>query len=136
MRQLGHLLNVHAAQITLNGPSLFLTGKAAQNIGLAIHELTRNAVKYGALSTSTGLNWNLEGTDPASSRLQVSWQERVATPIVPEARTGFGSVVLTRLTPSALDGTAHYSLSGHEALWVLDVPGSPPTSDKHRGSGR
>lgn len=127
-RQLGHLLKVHAAQITLNGPSLFLTAKAAQNVGLAIHELKTNAVKYGALSTSTGsveISWKLEGTDPTSSRLQLSWQERLATPLVPGARTGFGSVVLTRLTPAALDGTASYTLCGQGMIWVLDVPWAP-----------
>src|SRR5262249_21776798 len=46
--QLGHYLDREDAQFTVEGPSVFLKPEAAQNIGLALHELATNAAKYGA----------------------------------------------------------------------------------------
>jgi two-component sensor histidine kinase len=47
-------LSPYAGRVTIEGPSIVLNAKAAQNFALAVHELATNAVKYGALSNSTG----------------------------------------------------------------------------------
>ncbi|WP_345382473.1 carboxyltransferase domain-containing protein, partial [Actinomycetospora straminea] len=52
-------------QLSLSGPEITLSGKAAENIGLAMHELATNALKYGALANPTGhinVAWNIDGT--------------------------------------------------------------------------
>ena len=41
-------------QITVEGPQVMLSAKAAEILTLAIHELATNAVKYGALSAPAG----------------------------------------------------------------------------------
>ena len=49
----------------VNGPSIRLRAKAADSIGLAVHELATNAVKYGALSGNGGhidVSWRVTGT--------------------------------------------------------------------------
>ena len=38
----------------IEGPGLMLEQQAAQAMAVAVHELTTNAVKYGALSTPRG----------------------------------------------------------------------------------
>jgi two-component sensor histidine kinase len=47
-------LGPYAGRVTIEGPSIVLNAKAAQNFALAVHELATHAVKYGALSNSTG----------------------------------------------------------------------------------
>src|SRR5215831_3712680 len=41
-------------RVVIEGPTVMLNAKAAQNFALAVHELATNAVKYGALSNATG----------------------------------------------------------------------------------
>ena len=52
--QLGHYLDRQASQIAIAGDNMIVTPEAAQNIGLAVHELSTNAAKYGALSVDEG----------------------------------------------------------------------------------
>ena len=124
-RQLSPFTDGDHAQVTLTGPSLYVNGRAAQNIGLAIHELASNAIKYGALSIPAGsiqITWKVEGDNPVSSRLLLSWSEQGGPPRPQDTAPGFGSRVLTHLTPAALEGSAQFALSDQGALWRLDVP--------------
>jgi PAS domain S-box-containing protein len=53
------------SRLVLRGPDLRVTSEAAQAIGLALHELATNAVKYGAWSVPNGLvtiTWAIEST--------------------------------------------------------------------------
>ena len=42
--------DLFGTRIQLQGPDLILRPEAAQNIGIALHELSTNAAKFGALS--------------------------------------------------------------------------------------
>ncbi|MPZ34922.1 MAG: PAS domain S-box protein [Rhodospirillales bacterium] len=88
-----------AGRVEIDGPTVMLTGKAAQNVALAIHELATNAAKYGALSTAAGrvhINWSVN--ESAGSRTFVfRWQERGGPPVAEPKRKGFGSTVLERV---------------------------------------
>src|SRR5262244_3084465 len=52
--QLAPYLDRSGSQIAVDGPAVTLRPEAAQSLGLALHELAVNAVRYGALSTPTG----------------------------------------------------------------------------------
>ena len=52
--------------MTLEGENGFLRPNAAQYVGLALHELTTNALKYGALSRDDGMIVVRFETSPAS----------------------------------------------------------------------
>ena len=124
-RQLRPYTEGNSARVTFEGPSLSVNDKAAQNIGLAIHELVANAVTYGALSVPHGsvqISWTLDGLDPASSRLQLRWVELEGSRPAISTTPGFGSRVLTHLAPAALGGSAQLTLSDGGVQWVLDVP--------------
>src|SRR6478609_9528706 len=48
--QLGGYLDAPVTQVSIEGPAIALKPEAAQNLGLALHELAVNAAKFGALS--------------------------------------------------------------------------------------
>lgn len=94
-------------RVVLDGPAVNLPSEAAVPIGMAIHELTTNAAKYGALSTSGGkvaISW---GAEPAEdgTRLKLVWQERGGPPVSPPTRQGFGSRLLHRVLATQLNAT-------------------------------
>jgi two-component sensor histidine kinase len=60
--QLQHFNGLMASRIELHGPDVFVSGSAAQSLGMALHELATNAGKYGALSSAAGkvsLVWDI-----------------------------------------------------------------------------
>jgi PAS domain S-box-containing protein len=80
----------------IDGPSLMLEQQQAQAIALALHELTTNAVKYGALSIPSGriaLTWRQQSIN----RLAVRWVETGGPPVTPPTRQGFGTRVMKRI---------------------------------------
>jgi two-component sensor histidine kinase len=86
-------------RIALHGPYVNLNPDQAVPIGMAIHEITTNAAKYGALSKQGGtinVSWSLheERGDP---ELDVLWVERNGPPVRPPTHEGFGSRLLERV---------------------------------------
>ncbi|HET9812416.1 MAG TPA: chemotaxis protein CheB [Sphingomicrobium sp.] len=76
---------------TLKGRDVALDPKTALSLGLALHELATNAVKYGALSVPAGhieLSWRLKRSE---RKLSLTWVERDGPPVEPPQRRGFGS---------------------------------------------
>jgi two-component sensor histidine kinase len=91
--------DIRDARVTLNGPAVELSSEIAVPIGMAIHELTTNAAKYGALSTGTGrvaVSWEIE-PDGAYGTLRFEWRESGGPPVTPPNRQGFGSRLLERV---------------------------------------
>jgi len=92
------------ARIHIDGPTVWLSPRAALAISMALHELGTNAVKYGALSVPTGevsIAWTW-GDD----RLNLVWTERGGPPVTPPTSRGFGSRMIERGLKTDLDGEA------------------------------
>lgn len=96
------------------GPSVRLAPRVADQIGLAIHELTTNAVKFGALGARNGrlaVSWSVSGPAGATM-LRIDWRETVAArDIVQPDHEGFGIELLQRSLPYELG--AEVSLDFH-----------------------
>ena len=106
--QIGHLRTGVTERLMVEGPDVILTPVAAQNLGMAIHELSTNAVKYGALSTVGGqvrINWSIYKDDDGSDRMRLSWIERGGPPVKVPQRRGFGRFVIEAIAARALSGT-------------------------------
>ncbi|TNC09080.1 PAS domain S-box protein [Methylobacterium terricola] len=82
----------------VSGPSLFIGPSAALSLGLMLHELATNAVKYGALSVPNGcvnVGWAIDGTG-AAAEFWLDWREQGGPPVTPPTRKGFGSRLIQR----------------------------------------
>jgi PAS domain S-box-containing protein len=118
--QLAHFADLVGSRITVHGPTVRLNAAAAQAIGLALHELSTNASKYGALSVDCGrvdVCWGLDGEIFA-----MSWTEGDGPPVSPPKRRGFGSTVMDLMVRQTVNGEVqlHYIPSG--VVWNLTCP--------------
>jgi two-component sensor histidine kinase len=122
--QMAYCLDVDRAEVDaharIDGPKVMLSPEAAQNIGLALHELAANAMSYGALSCAGGtvsLCWRIE-----ENRFIVDWREAGGPDVATPRREGFGHKVLRRLVAMALDGTATLAFPREGFSWSLSIP--------------
>ena len=110
--------------IVAEGPDLKLSAKAAQQIGMALHELGTNATKHGALSSAKGMvliNWEIE-TSGTRQCLRFTWQEIGGPRIEPPRRDGFGKLMITQLVPKTLQGSASLEFEPDGVRWILTAP--------------
>jgi two-component sensor histidine kinase len=125
--QLGHYLDEQASQIDIDGERMIVTPEAAQNIGLAVHELSTNAAKYGALSVPQGrvkVRWRCTRNGAEEPRFQLAWTEQQGPSVEAPAHRGFGQVVLEQLAARALQGQAELEFRSDGVVWSLDIPAS------------
>jgi PAS domain S-box-containing protein len=90
-------------RIRLQGPTIDLPADVAVPLAMAIHELTTNAVKHGALSVLGGsveVIWDL---DAEADEIRFDWLERDGPAVEPPTRRGFGSQLLQRVLTSQID---------------------------------
>ena len=102
-------------RIVLEGPAVELPSDAAVPIGMAIHELTTNAAKYGALSIPGGkvaVTWEAEPAEDGT-RLKLVWEERGGPAVSAPTRQGFGSRLLHRVLATQLN--AKVEMDFHKA---------------------
>jgi len=114
--------NVDTNSVVIEGPELKLNPKAAEQIGLALHELGTNAVKHGALSVPTGvvtIRWDLETGEAHNPVLRFTWEEVGGPRVEQPQRQGFGDVVLTEIVPLSLRGNASLAFEPEGVKWVL-----------------
>ncbi|WP_082540787.1 HWE histidine kinase domain-containing protein [Pseudolabrys sp. Root1462] len=91
-------------QVEINGPEVALKPEAAQNLGLAIHELSANAARFGALSVPEGrvvVEWR-GGGNPHEG-IELDWREQFGPRVRPRRKRGFGSTVIETNLTRALD---------------------------------
>ena len=96
--ELAPFRNDESRRISVRGPELTIPPQQAVSISLVLHELTTNAVKYGALSKNGGsvqLAWKTEQDGDARCVL-IDWIETGGPPVKPPVRRGFGSALIER----------------------------------------
>ena len=103
-----------------------MTATTVTPIGLIVHELATNAVKYGALSVEGGMvdiGWSVE-QGPGGPRLTLHWIESGGPPVETEAARaaeGFGSK-MTALAAGQLGGTIERDWPATGAVARLRFP--------------
>ena len=113
-------------RIALDGPAVDLASEIAVPIGMAIHELTTNAAKHGALSTQEGrvaITWSVM-EDAGGKTLHLEWSESDGPPVRPPTRQGFGSRLLQRVLTAQVraDIAASYPPEGFRLTMTAPLP--------------
>lgn len=108
-------LGVDADRIDFSGDDFKLSGRTGVMVGMAIHELGTNAIKYGALSSEGGLvNINCEMIEAETMRFKIRWKETGGPTVQAPSRIGFGSRLIQQALASMIEGEAliHYDADG------------------------
>ncbi len=116
------------SQTEVDGPTVLLTDKVAEGLGLALHELTTNAIKYGALSLPSGrlrIQWRLYPiglADPLQQRLMLEWQESgVPVTDLDPGRHGFGRELLETGLPYELGASTSLNFRPGGIRWAMQL---------------
>jgi PAS domain S-box-containing protein len=113
----------HGARILIDGPKdAVLDAHKSMLLAMALHELSTNAIKYGALSNQSGqvsVRWDLVPGDEARS-LKFVWQESGGPPVKPPERKGFGSTLIERALQRELGGV-EYTFDPGGVACTLDL---------------
>lgn len=103
------------SRIRVQGPDVFINRASATAIALCLHELTTNAIKYGALSQKDGrvdLIWSI--SEEVAPVFAMEWVETGGPEVVKPTRQGYG----TKYVRSALS-----SLLGAPPIMTFDRHG-------------
>lgn len=97
-------------RIHLRGEAVALTAQQTLAMGMILHELATNAVKYGALSVPDGrvdICWEHdEGGEEGATRLV--WQEIDGPPVKAPAAAGYGMKFVTEISAYELAGETRF----------------------------
>jgi len=80
-------------QVEVHGSAIELSSHSAQSLGMLIHELCTNAVKYGALSSETGrieISWAVDD----NHILKFEWREHSDRRVTEPVRKNIGNAVI------------------------------------------
>jgi two-component sensor histidine kinase len=122
--QLAHFGDLLGKRILFGGPSIRVSAAAAQSIGMVVHELSTNTVKYGSLSGDDGqidIVWEIDRSS-AEPLFSMCWNEHGGQPVAPPIHRGFGTVVVTKMVEMGLDGRTSLDYSSTGLIWKLACP--------------
>lgn len=94
------------SRASMSGPDISLEPSAAQTVAVAIHELSTNAAKYGALSSEAGrvaIDWAQAG-----GRITIRWSEMNGPAVSPPTHQGFGTRVVESMVRGMFNGDVRF----------------------------
>jgi len=135
--QLAPFAGTTGSRLEIAGPEVVVTAEAAQAIGLALHELATNAIKYGALAGAAGkvtVSWAFENRHGEPRGLRLSWVEHGGPPVAPPSRKGFGHVVIEKMVARSVNGEVAMEFAPLGLAWALSIPASNLVGEPRDGA--
>lgn len=111
------------SRIAVAGPQVMLAPRQALSLAMALHELSTNALKYGALSVESGavdVSWRLVEKD--GPRIAITWRERNGPPVAPPKARGYGSAMIERALAHELGGVAQLIFDPNGVVCEIEAP--------------
>jgi PAS domain S-box-containing protein len=126
-----------APRVSISGPAILLPARAVVPLSIVLHEMTTNAVKYGALSTPGGkieITWQVTGDFEKS--IELLWQERGGPRVKAEASTGgFGTRLIDHVISHDLDGSTKIEFDPAGVRWTISFPVAGVAEGRAAASG-
>ena len=124
IEELAPVMSDGGHDVVLDGPEILVAPRQALAIGMALHELTTNAVKHGALSVPEGkvrVQWSIRDHD-GQERLTLEWIESGGPLVHPPTRRGFGVTLIERGLAHDLGGTVRVEFRPEGLLAQIEAP--------------
>jgi PAS domain S-box-containing protein len=121
--ELDSIVGEDSDAVVIVGEDMRLPARPAQTLALALHELTTNAAKYGALSIPGGrvtIACAVERRSPPMLRLD--WVESGGPEVSPPERRGFGSTLIERGIAHELEGKATTEYPSEGLRCRIEIP--------------
>ncbi|MDB5318157.1 MAG: signal transduction histidine kinase [Rhodospirillales bacterium] len=117
---------IRPPKVVVSGPRVHLTASQVQNFSLAIHELTTNAVKYGALRNGAGqlsVTWTVGRNGKGQRQVALAWTEQ-GVEVNPETvnRRGYGRELIERALSYALRAETEFVLAEGGVQCRIQLP--------------
>jgi PAS domain S-box-containing protein len=123
----GPHLSPESPQLQLTGDDVVVPARMALSLSMVLHELTTNAIKYGALSGDAGrihIRVSRESSDHGAM-LSILWTETGVGTCAKPDKSGFGSRLIERVVRRDLGGTLSVDYPASGAVYALRVPLPP-----------
>jgi PAS domain S-box-containing protein len=138
-------VSAFADRVDFDGVDLMLRQNAAQSLALLLHELTTNAVKYGALSAPGGrvdVRWTVNH-DSQPAKFVLSWEESGGPVVAPPTRSGYGRKIIEDTIRRIGRHQIDYAPTGmkyrmeaplEKVGWVIEHPDAPQPEKARSGA--
>lgn len=106
-------------------PAVALPRKQATSLGMILHELATNALKYGALSVPEGrlsISWSEVSNQEGRAEIHLWWEEDGGPAVSPPEETGFGTQLIQFAAEYDLKGRAELDYRPEGLLAELVFP--------------
>lgn len=110
-------------RLTADGPAVDLSPDLTQSLGLALHEMATNAVKYGAWSNDRGtirVSWEVANVD-REQILSLTWSEMNGPEVKASPGRGFGQVVIAQAAGRGNRARSHLEFEPDGVRWHLSA---------------
>jgi PAS domain S-box-containing protein len=112
-------------RIEISGDDVTVIPRVALTLAMVFHELTTNAVKYGALSAPSGrveVAWRIVQAPSQPPLLWIEWRESGGPPVTTPTRRGFGSRFIEGSVASELQGAARLNFAAAGLRCTMEMP--------------
>src|SRR5215471_11888078 len=119
-------------RVVLRGEDVVLRPRAVLTLAMAIHELTTNAAKYGALSIPGGrveIRWRPGPDDAGRRMLHIDWIEQGGPAVAPPKQRGFGSKLIEGSIAAELGGLARLVFDSQGLRCEILIPMEAAAAD-------
>lgn len=109
-------------QFTITGNNVAVSSGPAVALSMVIHELSTNALKYGALSVPDGRVSIMWTVDQDAKRFRLEWRESGGPAVVQPKTKSFGSRFIEQALPGQLQGEARLIFEPTGLVCDVNIP--------------